>query len=88
MPPETPEEFRLEAVKDAVKRVEIDAKDFEEKLERKFNDYVLTLVFNNYKEYVDQRMKPIEKIVYGLVALVLVAVIGALLGLVIISNGP
>lgn len=87
MAAETPEEFRLEIVLDAVKRVEEDAKEFEVKLERKFNDYVLALVFNNYKDYVDQRLKPIEKIVYGLVALVLMSVVGALLGLVILSNG-
>lgn len=86
MAAETPEEFRLEIIRDAVKRVEDDAKEFEVKLERKFNDYVLALVFNNYKEYVDQRIKPLEKIVYGLVTLVLITVMGALLGLVILAN--
>lgn len=86
MPPETPDEFRLEIIRDAVRRVEDDAKEFEVKLERKFNDYVLALVFNNYKEYVDQRIKPLEKIVYGLVGLVLITVMGALLGLVILAN--
>ena len=86
MPAETPEEFRLEMIKEAVIRIESEAKDFETKLERKFDDYVLNLVFNNYKEYVDQRMKPLEKIVYGLVTLVLVAVMSGLLGLVILSK--
>ena len=86
MPPETPDEFRLEIIRDAVRRVEDDAKEFEVKLERKFNDYVLALVFNNYKEYVDQRIKPLEKIVYGLVGLVLITVMGGLLGLVILAN--
>ena len=86
MAAETPEEFRLEIIREAVRRVESDAKEFEEKLERKFDDYVLTLVFNNYKDYVDQRIKPLEKLVYGVVALILVAVVGGLLGLVIISK--
>ncbi len=86
MAAETPEEFRLEVIREAVRRVERDAKEFEEKLERKFDDYVLTLVFNNYKDYVDQRIKPLEKLVYGVVALILVAVVGGLLGLVIISK--
>ena len=86
MAAETPEEFRMEILGEAVRRVENDAKEFEEKLERKFDNYVLTLVFNNYKDYLDQRIKPLEKIVYGLVALVLVAVMGGLLGLVIISQ--
>lgn len=86
MAAETPEEFRLEVIREAVRRVESDAKEFEEKLERKFDDYVLTLVFNNYKDYVDQRIKPLEKLVYGVVALILVAVVGGLLGLVIISK--
>lgn len=86
MPAETPEEFRMEMLREAVTRVENDAKEFEAKLERRFDDYVLALVFNNYKEYVDQRMKPLEKIVYGLVALVLVAVMSGLLGLIILSK--
>ena len=86
MAAETPEAFRLEVIREAVRRVESDAKEFEEKLERKFDDYVLTLVFNNYKDYVDQRIKPLEKLVYGVVALILVAVVGGLLGLVIISK--
>lgn len=86
MAAETPEEFRLEVIREAVRRVERDAKEFEEKLERKFDDYVLTLVFNNYKDYVDQRIKPLEKLVYGVVALILVTVVGGLLGLVIISK--
>lgn len=83
---ETPGEFRMEILGEAVRRVEADAKEFEAKLEQKFDNYVLTLVFNNYKDYLDQRIKPLEKIVYGLVAIVLVGVISALLGLVIITN--
>lgn len=86
MSAETPEEFRMEILGEAVKRVEADAKEFEAKLEQKFDNYVLTLVFNNYKDYLDQRIKPLEKLVYGVVALILVAVIGALLGLIIISK--
>lgn len=83
---EEPEDFRLHMIQETLKRVESDAKEFEEKLERRFNDYVLVLVFNHYKDYVDQRMQPIEKIVYGLVTVVLLAVIGALLGLVVLSD--
>lgn len=38
------------------------------------------------KEQFDGRVKPLEKLVYGMVALILIGVVGALLGLVILGG--
>lgn len=48
---------------------------------------IKSLQINNFVNKVDfeTRMKPLERLVYGLVGLILIAVVGALLGLVIIK---
>ena len=63
----------------AVERIQADIKEMEQRL----NDYVLQLVFDSHRQYVDQRLKPLEKLVYGLVGLVLVGVVTAVMTLVI-----
>lgn len=50
------------------------------------DDYVLLVVFNGYQDYVDQRMKPLERLVYGLVGLVLTGFITALVAVAINSQ--
>lgn len=83
---EVPELIRVELLTQTVQRVEQDAKEFEAKLERKFDEYVLNLVFTNYKEYMDQRIRPLERLVYGMVGLVLMSVVGGLLSLVLATK--
>lgn len=63
-----------------IDRIEEDLKG----LEARLSEYVLLVIFESYKEYVDQRMKPLERLVYGLVGLVLIAFVTALIGLVIV----
>lgn len=63
-----------------IERIERDLEGLEERL----SQYVLLVIFEAYKEYVDQRMKPLERLVYGLVGLVLIAFVTALIGLVIV----
>lgn len=57
-------------VKDIKKSVEI--------LNKHSNDTVIKLT------KIEDKIDPIQKIVYGLIALILIAVVGALLGLVLI----
>ena len=45
--------------------------------------YVLTIVFEGHKNYIDQRLKPLERIVYGLVGIMLSMIIAAMMYLVL-----
>jgi len=50
------------------------------------DEYVLLVMFNGHKEYIDQRIKPLERLVYGLVGLVLTGFVTAAVALVV--NAP
>ena len=65
--------------------LEKDAEDFEAKLEKKFDEYVLRLVFESYKEHLDSRLKPIERLVYGMVGLILISVMTAIIATVVVG---
>jgi len=66
-----------------LKRVIDDVHDLNKTLK---DEYVLLVVFDGHKQYMDQRMKPLERLVYGLVGLVLAGFVSALIALVITTN--
>lgn len=80
---ETEDEVRLALLKESIDRMEKDAAEFESKLETKFNEYVLKIVFESQKERIDDRIKPLERLIYGMVALILIAVVTALIATVV-----
>lgn len=79
------EETKLALLRESLNRMEKDAEDFEAKLEKKFDEYVLKLVFDSYKEHLDSRLRPLERLVYGMVGLVLISVISAILAMVVVG---
>jgi hypothetical protein len=72
-------------LKEAVDRLEREADEFEKKLEKKFDEYILKLVFEGYKERLDDRIKPLERLVYGIVGLILISVMTALIATVVVQ---
>lgn len=66
-----------------LKRVIDDVHDLNRTLK---DEYVLLVVFDGHKQYMDQRMKPLERLVYGLVGLVLAGFVSALVALVLTTN--
>jgi hypothetical protein len=80
---ESSDETKLALIRESLSRMEKDAEDFEQKLEKKFDEYVLKLVFESFKEHIDTRIRPLERIVYGMVGLILIAVITALIATVV-----
>jgi hypothetical protein len=82
---EQSEETKLALLRDSLSRIEKDAEDFEAKLEKKFDEYVLRLVFDSYKEHLDSRLKPIERLVYGMVGLILISVMTAIIATVVVG---
>ena len=50
------------------------------------DDYLLVVVFEGHREYIDQRIKPLERLIYGLIGIVLSMVIASIMYLVI-DNG-
>ena len=65
---------------DMLRRVIEDIHDLNRTLK---DEYVLLVMFNGHKEYIDQRIKPLERLVYGLVGLVLTGFATALVALVV-----
>lgn len=55
-------------------------------LERKFDDYVLKIVFESHKEQLESRLRPIERLLYGVVGLILMGVVTALLATVVVPG--
>lgn len=82
---EESDETKLALMRESMGRIEKDAYDFEAKLEKKFDEYLLKLVFESYKEHLDARIKPIERLVYGMVGLILISVITAIVATVIVG---
>jgi hypothetical protein len=82
---EPDDEVRLALLKDSIQRIEKDAAEFEGRLEKKFNEYVLKIAFEAQKDRLDDRIKPLERLVYGMVGLILIAVVTALIATVVVS---
>ena len=78
-------EVNLALMKETVARLEKEAQDFEDKLEKKFDEYLLKLVFDGYKDRLDDRLKPLERLVYGIVGLILISVMTALIATVVVT---
>lgn len=77
------DETKMEMMREAVLRIEKEADEFEDRLEKKFDDYLLRIIFEAYKERLDDRIKPLERLVYGMVGLVLLTVLGAIIATVV-----
>lgn len=86
---ERTEEFEL--------RLEHRLEAYEQRLERKFEDYLLKIVFNSHQDryetalktqekLINNRINPLEKIVYGMIGLILVTVLAAVLATVVTST--
>ena len=89
-------ELELKYIKDAIDKLEKaaeksldknekDLQSFEKELERRFDEYVLKIVFDNLKERIDDRIKPLERLVYGMVGLVLLSVLTAVIATVVVQ---
>lgn len=84
------EETRIAVLRETIARLEKDLESFEKDIEafnHKLNDYVLKLIFEAHKEQLDGRIKPLERLLYGLVGLVLMAVVTAVIATVVNSGG-
>ena len=79
------DDIRLAMIKESIQRLEKDASDYEDRLEKKFNEYVLKIAFEAQRDRMDDRIKPLERLVYGMVGLILIAVITALVATVVVS---
>jgi hypothetical protein len=79
------DEVRLALLKDSIQRMEKDAVEFEARLEKKFDEYVLKIAFEAQKDRIDDRIKPLERLVYGMVGLILIAVVTALIATVVVT---
>lgn len=55
-------------------------------MEDRFKDHLQIIVFEEFKKALDQRIVPLERVVYGLVGIVLLAVMGAVIALVVTGN--
>ena len=82
---EPEDQIRLALIKESIERLEKDASDYEARLEKKFNEYVLKIAFEAQRDRMDDRIKPLERLVYGMVGLILIAVITALVATVVVS---
>lgn len=65
---------------DIVRRLERDI----EQLETRLGEYLLKAIFEESRKALDQRLRPLERIVYGLVGLVMITFATAVLSLVIV----
>ena len=79
------DETKMEMMREALIRIEKEADEFEARLEKKFDDYLLQIIFDSYKERLDDRIKPLERLVYGMVGLILLTVLGAVIATVVIT---
>jgi hypothetical protein len=79
------DEVRLALLKESIQRMEKDAAEFEAHLEKKFDEYVLKIAFEAQKDRLDDRIKPLERLVYGMVGLILIAVVTAVIATVVVS---
>lgn len=77
------DETKIALIRDTLARIERENEEFEAKLERRFDEYVLKVVFENLKDRLDDRIKPIERLVYGMVGLVLISVLTAVVATVV-----
>lgn len=82
---ELSDETKMEIMKEAVARIEKEADEFEAKLEKKFDEYLLKVIFESHKERLDDRIKPLERLVYGMVGLILLTVLAAIVATVIVT---
>ena len=73
------------AAERSLEKNEKDLQVFEKELERRFDEYVLKIVFDNLKERIDDRIKPLERLVYGMVGLVLLSVLTAVIATVVVQ---
>jgi hypothetical protein len=80
---EQSDETKLALIKETLSRIERENEDFEAKLERRFDEYVMKVVFENLKERLDDRIKPLERLIYGMVGLVLISVLTAVVTTVV-----
>ena len=65
-----------------VARIEEDLRQVEER----FKEYVRTELYEAHREAIDQRIKPLERLVYGLVGLVMTMVACGVIGLVLVGG--
>lgn len=65
---------------DVVNRIESDLRGLEDRLK----EYLRKDLFEAHQATLDQRLRPLERIVYGLVALVLLAVGSGIVALVVV----
>lgn len=79
------DDLRLAMIKESIQRLEKDASDYEDRLEKKFNEYVLKIAFEAQRDRMDDRIKPLERLVYGMVGLILIAVVTALIATVVVT---
>lgn len=77
------DETKLALLRETLARIEKESEEFEEKLERRFDEYVLKVVFENLKDRLDDRIKPLERLVYGMVGLILISVLTAIVATVV-----
>lgn len=82
---EADDQIRLALLKESIQRMEKDATEFEAHLEKKFDEYVLKIAFEAQKDRLDDRIKPLERLVYGMVGLILIAVVTALIATVVVT---
>jgi hypothetical protein len=80
---EQSDETKLALIKETLSRIERENEEFEAKLERRFDEYVMKVVFENLKERLDDRIKPLERLIYGMVGLVLISVLTAVVTTVV-----
>lgn len=74
------DESDLKLQKVLLERLQEDLKALNELVTEK---YVLLLIFEGHKQYIDQRLKPLERLTYGLVSIVLATVVTSIMYLVI-----
>lgn len=65
---------------DVVGRIESDLRGLEDRLK----EYLRKDLFEAHQQTLDQRLRPLERIVYGLVGLVLLAVGSGIVALVVV----
>lgn len=74
-----PDEIQNAITRENLLRLEKNLDEFEKKLD----NYVLNIVFEAFKSHLDIRIKPLERLLYGLVGLVLVSVVTAIVATVV-----
>lgn len=74
-------ETKIALVVQAITQIERDIAGLDDRQKA----FVLGMVFDAHVQAVDARFKPLEKLVYGVVALIVIAVISALVAVVVVA---